>query len=117
MVAELYRAGVDASLATMPVLDTCTETTANLLKIAGSRVSRYNLRTLTELHGFLFDVTFNEAHNATADVEATNRCFLELIRKNVFTEQELQQSAGHLQLFKEQNLFFFKQKTAYEIST
>src|SRR5690554_4570625 len=103
MGAELYRAGVDASLATMPVLDTCTETTANLLKIPGGRGGRYKLPTLTELHGFLFGVPFNEAHNATADVEATTRCFLELIRKNVFTEQELQQSAGHLQLFKEQN--------------
>src|SRR5690554_6771797 len=87
----------------MPVLDTCTETTANLLKIPGGRGGRYKLPTLTELHGFLFGVPFNEAHNATADVEATTRCFLELIRKNVFTEQELQQSAGHLQLFKEQN--------------
>jgi len=103
MGAELYRSGMDAPLSTMPVLDTCTETTANLLKIPGGRGGRFKLPTLTELHEHLFGVPFNEAHNATADVEATSRCFLELIRKGVFTEQELQQSAGHSQLFKERN--------------
>jgi DNA polymerase-3 subunit alpha len=36
--------------------------------------------TLTELHMRLFGVPFAEAHNAAADVEATSRCFLELIR-------------------------------------
>ena len=37
------------------------------------------LPTLTELHQYLFDQSFAEAHNATADVEATSRCFLELL--------------------------------------
>ena len=32
---------------------------------------------------------FDEAHNATADVEATTRCFLELIRLKEFTREEL----------------------------
>src|SRR5690554_5801550 len=103
MGAEFYRAKVDTLLATMPVLDTCTETTASLVKIPGGRGGRYKLPTLTELHQYLFGIPFSEAHNATADVEATTRCFLELIRKEVFTEHELQQSAGHLKLFKEQN--------------
>ena len=103
MSAEFYRAKVDTLLATMPVLDTCTETTANLVKIPGGRGGRYKLPTLTELHQYLFGIPFSEAHNATADVEATTRCFLELIRKEVFTEPELQQPAGYARLFKERN--------------
>ncbi|MDO5104789.1 DNA polymerase III subunit alpha [Capnocytophaga sp.] len=80
MGAEFHRYGVDSPLVTMPVLDTCTEITANLCKIPGGRGGRYKLPTLTELHEFLFGVPFAEAHNATADVEATTRCFFELIR-------------------------------------
>jgi len=103
MGAEFYRATVTSPLGTMPVLDTCTEITAELLKLPGGRGGRYKLPTLTELHEYLFGVPFGEAHNATADVEATTRCFFELIRKNVFSEQELQQPAGYLEFFKERN--------------
>src|SRR5699024_5416857 len=44
---------------------------------------------LTELHEFLFNEAFEEAHNATADVEATTRCFFELIRRRIYTPEEL----------------------------
>ena len=103
MGAEWYRAGIDSPLEQKPVLDTCTETTANLLKIPGGRGGRFKLPTLTELHEYLFGHPFNEAHNATADVEATTRCFLELIRNDVFSEQELKQESGYAQRFKERN--------------
>ena len=36
---------------------------------------------MSELHAHLFGVIFDEAHNASADVEATTRCFFELFRK------------------------------------
>lgn len=49
--------------------------------------------TLTELHIKLFGVRFEEAHNAAADVEATSRCFLELIRVGGFGKAEEQPSA------------------------
>jgi len=45
----------------------------------GSRLLR---PTLTKLYKSLFHEGFAEAHNASADVEATTRCFLELIRTN-----------------------------------
>ncbi|MDO5636079.1 MAG: PHP domain-containing protein, partial [Myroides sp.] len=103
MGAEFYRANTETALNSMAVLDTCTEVTADLLKIPGGRGGRFKLPTLTELHQYLFGVPFGEAHNATADVEATTRCFFELIRKNVYTESELQQASGYLQQFKEVN--------------
>ena len=82
------------------VLDTCTEVTANLCKIPGGRGGKFKLPTLTELHEKLFGEPFGEAHNATADVEATTRCFLELIRTNVFTTDELSVEEKYLDDFK-----------------
>ena len=103
MGCEFHRLGVDSPMAQMPVLDTCTEVTAELLKIPGGRGGRYKLPTLTELHQYLFGVPFAEAHNATADVEATTRCFLELIKREVFTTEELQTDTGYFTEFKTHN--------------
>jgi len=76
MGAELHRMGVDSPMSSMPVLDTCTEVTASLLKLPGGRGGKFKLPTLTELHEYLFSVPFAEAHNATADVEAIYTLFL-----------------------------------------
>ncbi|MEX2599993.1 MAG: DNA polymerase III subunit alpha [Balneolaceae bacterium] len=53
-------------------------------KLPGGR-GRYKWPTLAELHQKLFNTGFEEAHNAAADVDATARCFLELVRKSVIT--------------------------------
>jgi len=90
MGCEFYRMGIQSPMSSMPILDTCTEVTASLLKLPGGRGGKFKLPTLTELHQYLFNQPFAEAHNATADVEATTRCFLELIRTEVFTKVELQ---------------------------
>ena len=103
MGSEFYRLGVDSNLGNMPVLDTCTEVTANLLKLPGGRGGRFKLPTLTELHSYLFGVPFSEAHNATADVEATTRCFLELVKRGVFSAEELQQDQAYIDDFKREN--------------
>ncbi|MFO7721234.1 MAG: 3'-5' exonuclease, partial [Gillisia sp.] len=83
MGAEYLREGMENPLDGFPVLDTCTEKTAEYCKLPGGRYGRFKLPTLTELHQELFSQPFSEAHNATADVEATTRCFLELIRKEI----------------------------------
>jgi DNA polymerase-3 subunit alpha len=80
MGAEFHRAGLENLLTQKPVLDTCTEQTASMCEIPGGRGGKFKLPTLTELHQHLFGEPFGEAHNATADVEATSRCFLELLR-------------------------------------
>jgi len=97
---EFHRLGIETPMNAMSVLDTCTETTAKLCMIPGGRGGRFKLPTLTELHEFLFQEKFNEAHNATADVEATTRCFLELIRRGVFLPEELQQEERYIEDFK-----------------
>ncbi len=103
MGCEFHRLGIKSPMSTMPILDTCTETTASLLKLPGGRGGKFKLPTLTELHQFLFNKPFAEAHNATADVEATTRCFFELIRTEVFTKQELQVEQEYFEDFQLKN--------------
>ncbi|MCF6213062.1 MAG: DNA polymerase III subunit alpha [Flavobacteriaceae bacterium] len=103
MGCEYYRAGIETSLNKLPVLDTCTEHTAKLCQLPGGRGGKFKLPTLTELHKELFGEPFAEAHNATADVEATARCFFELIRTNQFTTDQLQAPADYIQNFKNDN--------------
>lgn len=103
MGAEFHREGVANNLQELPVLDTCTEHTANLCQLPGGRYGRFKLPTLTELHEFLFNTPFAEAHNATADVEATTRCFLELIRREEYTQEQLDVPADYFENFKEAN--------------
>ena len=99
MGSEFVRQQMKTPMHDMPILDTCTEITANLCKIPGGRGGKFKLPTLTELHEFLFDEPFAEAHNATADVEATTRCFLELIRLKVFNADDLQVENDYFQKF------------------
>ena len=103
MGAEFHRAGIATQMSTIPVLDTCTETTAALLKLPGGRGGKFKLPTLTELHQYLFNKPFNEAHNATADVEATARCFFELIRTEIFTKRELGVEQEYFEDFQTKN--------------
>ncbi len=103
MGCEFYRLGVASQMPSMPVLDTCTEVTASILQLPGGRGGKFKLPTLTELHQYLFNKPFAEAHNATADVEATTRCFLELIRREVFTKEALDVPAGYFEDFQNKN--------------
>ena len=89
MGCEFHRLQKDNGWLEIPVLDTCTETTALLCQIPGGRGGKFKLPTLSELHEHLFGDKFQEAHNATADVEATARCFFELIRVRSFSKDEL----------------------------
>ena len=100
---EYHRLGIETTMVETPILDTCTETTAGLCQIPGGRGGKFKLPTLTELHQYLFQQPFAEAHNATADVEATTRCFFELIRRGVFLPEELQQEEKYIADFKEFN--------------
>ena len=103
MGAEYYRLGVATQLNEKASLDICTETTAKLCQIPGGRYGKFKLPTLTELHQHLFNAPFSEAHNATADVEATTRCFFELVRKQVFTLSELKATPDYFTNFASQN--------------
>ena len=99
--SEFLRAGRRNVLSELPVLDTCTEASAALCQIPGGRGGKFKLPTLTELHAYLFDTPFDEAHNAAADVEATSRCFFELVRRSHYTREQLESRTDYLTDFRE----------------
>ncbi|WP_405292588.1 DNA polymerase III subunit alpha [Algibacter sp. Ld11] len=103
MGAEFVRGDVENPLQELPVLDTCTEHTAKLCEIPGGRYGKFKLPTLSELHEHLFNVGFSEAHNATADVEATTRCFFELLRLGEYTKAQLDVEPEYFQDFNAAN--------------
>ena len=97
--SEFIRNNQESPISSFPVLDTCTEKTAFLCKLPGGRGGKFKKPTLTELHFQLFGSPFSEAHNATADVEATTRCFLELIRTGHFDLDELNINVEQMESF------------------
>lgn len=104
MSAEYYRQKPEKPfLQERNVLDTCSNATAELCKLPGGRGGGFKWPKLTELHIHLFGKAFDEAHNATADVEATARVFLELVRLNVFTAEQLHRDAAYRLEFNQRN--------------
>ncbi|SFN41534.1 DNA polymerase III, alpha subunit [Bizionia echini] len=103
MGAEFVRGNLENNLQELPVLDTCTEHTASLCQLPGGRYGKFKLPTLTELHQYLFNKPFAEAHNATADVEATTRCFLELVRREEYTKEQLDVQPDYFEKFSKAN--------------
>src|SRR5690625_1548788 len=85
MGSEYLRAGRENPLDGKSCIDTKDDAT-DYCKLEGGR-GRYKWPTLSELHQKLFETDFEEAHNAAADVDATARCFLELVRLNVIRLQ------------------------------
>ena len=90
MGAEYLRVSNENPLENKPLIDTCTEETATLCALPGGRGGKFKLPTLTELYFHLFHENFEEAHNASADVEATTRCFLELLRTQQINPSSLE---------------------------
>lgn len=103
MGCEFHRFHIETPLTSMRVLDTCTEVSASILQLPGGRGGKFKLPTLTELHQYLFNQPFAEAHNATADVEATTRCFLEMVRRQIYTVEELDVHRSYFEEFSQIN--------------
>jgi len=87
--AEFIRAGRENPLPQWPVVDTCTEKTAEFCQLPGGKGGKFKLPRLGEIHHILFGEDFDSAHNACADVQATARVFLELVRRGVIDENDL----------------------------
>jgi DNA polymerase III epsilon subunit-like protein len=82
LLSELARNGLDTSLERLPV--TCTmQSAVNFCRLPGGPGGAYKWPKLEELHQRLFGQGFDNAHDATADVEACIRCYFELRRRGV----------------------------------
>ena len=89
MGAEFVRLTRNHGKLQLPVLDTCTQATAQVTQIVGGKGSGFKIPKLTELHAHLFSDGFAEAHNASADVEASARCFWELVRRGHWSPEQI----------------------------
>jgi len=100
--SELLRKQMDNILSDFPCLDTM-KLSVDYCQILGGRGGRFKYPSLTDLHKKLFGESFAEAHNASADVEATTRCFLELIRLEVISAKKANLTEAQFEHFKELN--------------
>lgn len=99
--SELLRCEMEEIMTSAPKICTKIEST----EFCGIRNKSGGIKapTLTELHLKLFNAPFPEAHNAAADVEATSRCFLELVRVGGIGAEVLKMSADESKAFQKNN--------------
>lgn len=86
--AEFLRCGFENYFEAKNRIDTKLEST-EYCALPGGRGGGFKWPTLEELHRKLFNEDFSDAHNAAADVMATSRCFLEMIRLGIITASKL----------------------------
>ena len=104
---EFLRKKLPNALADISSIDTKDDAT-DYCKIAGSRGGKFKWPNLTELHVKLFGEDFSEAHNASADVEATARCFLELVRLGIIPFEKAGLTSEEFEKYREINPSPFK---------
>ena len=86
---EFLRMGRTNPLSRWTIVDTCTEKTAEFCQLPGGKGGKFKLPRLNEIYHILFGESFDSAHNACADVQATARVFLELVRRGIIDENDL----------------------------
>jgi DNA polymerase-3 subunit alpha len=99
--AELYRKEMDNFLESIPTIDT-KDLGTDFCAIP-NKSGRFKWPKLGELYEKLFNEPIIEAHNAAADVEATSRCFLEMIRREIIPAKEAGLDPSSLKEFKANN--------------
>ncbi len=97
---ELVRCEMEETLSSAPFICTMNESKEFCQLYRNGKLKN---PTLTELHIKLFEVAFEEAHNAAADVMSTTRCFLELVRVGAFSAQRLKMTEDELKAFRDNN--------------
>jgi DNA polymerase-3 subunit alpha len=96
--AEFFRKHIQSCLNDITWLCTKEEST-DYCALPGGKGGKYKWPTLSELYDKLFGEPFGDAHNATADVAATARCFFELLRREVIQAKRLKIDKGLLKDF------------------
>ncbi len=100
--AEFLRMQIPTSFLDLKTIDTKEEST-DYCALPGGKGGKFKWPNLAELHHKLFGTDFDEAHNASADVIATARCFLELLRLGVIDTAGCGLPHGFLQKFSQYN--------------
>jgi len=100
--AEFLRMDMDNVFEEKEIVCTKVES-VNYCALPGGRGGQFKWPTLSELHEKLFGEQFKDAHNAAADVIATGRCFLELVRIGVISYERLGKDEAFYLRFKDHN--------------
>ncbi|MGL6037296.1 MAG: DNA polymerase III subunit alpha, partial [Soonwooa sp.] len=98
--AEFYRKEIEDKLQALPKADTMHLGT-DFCKLGGGRNGRYKSPKLGELYEKLYGTSFDEAHNAAADVNATAQVFFEMMRIGIIPADLLKISEDQLRLYQE----------------
>ncbi|MDR2122341.1 MAG: DNA polymerase III subunit alpha [Flavobacteriaceae bacterium] len=96
--AEFYRKSIDNNIAELPLIDTAQEGTS-FCALPGGMGGGFKYPKLSELYKKLFGHSFDEAHNAAADVNATAQAFWELVRLRQIAPQKLRFTEEQLTAF------------------
>ncbi len=102
MGSEFLRIGMETNLFEVNSVDT-KDTSTNFCAIPSSKGKGFKWPRLDELHEKLFHESFDAAHNASADVQATARCFLELVRIGIIKVSHLKTTPEIVKDFIEHN--------------
>jgi DNA polymerase-3 subunit alpha len=102
VASEFLRNGIENDFLSKKRLCTKVEST-DFCAIPGGRGGKFKWPNLAELHFKLFEEGFSDAHNASADVEATSRCFLELVRLGVIKAPSIPLTPEELTEFIQKN--------------
>ena len=81
--AELYRLGMSGSDLQYKQSICTMKSTVDYCQIPQFRYGSYKFPKLQELHKKLFGYEFDDAHNSMCDVEATMKCFFELVSRSI----------------------------------
>jgi len=102
MGAEFLRKEIQTNMFEVRGVDT-KEVSTEYCALPGGRGGKFKWPNLNELHVKLFGESFDAAHNASADVQATARCFLELIRIGVVAASDLKMDPAIVDEFRNIN--------------
>ena len=100
--AEFLRCGFPDGFEGRELICTKTES-VDYCALPGGRGGGYKWPKLGELYQALFDSAFEDAHNAGADVVATARSFLEMIRIGVIDAKRLKVDEQFMEAFKKKH--------------
>ena len=106
---EFLRKNLPNYLQSKPSLDTKIIST-QYCEIPGGRGGGFKWPSLTELHFKLFESDFDGAHDASIDVDATARCFFELIKRQVVPHSNIGMDFNTFNDFKSNSKSFFPKK-------
>lgn len=103
LYAEFSRSGIPHEMQRKQRFCTMMST-KNLLRIPHPKIRNdYKWPKLEELHRYLFNSGFANAHNAATDVEITAKCFWELYKRKLIQSPELNKIISYTSIHKNCN--------------